>query len=76
MNRTKVYKVTLLVVDHDEIGVDELKTVIENVNYPNDCIHPRVMGVETREVVWTNRHPLNMRGQTEGAFEALFSEGG
>jgi hypothetical protein len=36
---------------------------MEAVNYPNDCVHPRVLKCETSEPFeWTDDHPLNKRG--------------
>ena len=71
----KVHRVTLLVVDHDELGADEIQQVIESVNYPNGCMIPSVMSVESREIgEWHDGHPLNSCDTQESAFEALFSE--
>lgn len=71
--RTSVYKVEVMVIDHDEIGEGGVISAIENARYPNRCIAPRVMGVETRAVDWHDRHPLNLTGQSEGAYRELFS---
>lgn len=69
---TKVYKVTLCVVDHDGIGEDELRVVIENTRYPNHCIAPKVTSVETRVVGWHGQHPLNLTGRTKMEFLRMF----
>lgn len=71
--KTKVHKVTLCVVDHDDLGPEEVKVVLENQKYPNWCIHPRVRGVETREVEWSDDHPLNLSTTSAKAFEDLFA---
>jgi len=71
----KVHKVVLLIVDHDDLGAAGLKTEIENVNYPNDCVSPNVMSIETREIEWRDDHPLNMRNQSRAEFERLFGKG-
>lgn len=68
----KVHKVTLLIVDSDSVGSDEVLTVLENTRYPNDCIMPRVMVIETAEVEWSDDHPLNRTGTQQEAFEKLF----
>ena len=53
-------KVTLCVVDHDDIGPVEIRRVIENQRYPNRCISPNVMEVESRDIgEWHDEHPLN-----------------
>lgn len=72
--RVKVHKVTLLVVDHDELGTEDVRLEIESVRYPNRCIRPSVMHIETREVDWTDRHPLNLEGEQNAAFDELFPE--
>ena len=58
----KIHKVTLLVVDSDDIGAEDIKEVIENQKYPNYCISPSVVTIETEEVDWHDDHPLNMKG--------------
>jgi len=58
----KIHKVTLLVVDSDDIGAEDIKEVIENQKYPNYCISPSVVAIETEEVDWSDNHPLNMKG--------------
>lgn len=70
---TKVHKVTLLIVDHDQLGDTRIVDVIENTRYPNRCIGPDVMDIETREVEWSDWHPLNRRDTMRAAFEALFA---
>jgi hypothetical protein len=39
----KAYKVEILIIDFDEVGLDDIKGIIENSNYPNDCIKPNVL---------------------------------
>lgn len=73
--RVKVHRLEVLVIDHDDIGSDEVASVLQNARYPNRCISPEVMSVESREVDWRDSHPLNMRGQTEEAFRELFGHG-
>jgi hypothetical protein len=55
----KVHKITVLVVDSDGLGADNVKIELENANYPNDCIYPKVVEIDTREVEWSDDHPLN-----------------
>ena len=58
---TNVYKVTLIIIDHDEIGGEEIKDVIESAAYPNRCISPDVVSIESRDIgEWHDDHPLNM----------------
>lgn len=68
----KVHKITLLVVDFDELGVEEVKDVLENVHYPNHCIAPEVMDTQTVEVEWDDDHPLNQNDTQEAEYKRLF----
>lgn len=59
----KVHLITVLIVDHDNLGAAEAGEVLENANYPNDCICPRVLRCETSATFeWSDDHPLNMPG--------------
>ena len=69
---TKVYKVTLLIVDHDKLGAEQIAEVLENTKYPNRCIAPNVMATAEREVEWSDEHPLNKVSICEQAFKDLF----
>ena len=70
------YKITLLIIDHDEVGEDGIKEHIESVRYPNHCINPRVQsseGVDLGE--WDDDHPLNQLDTAEEEFARLFPQG-
>jgi hypothetical protein len=68
----KAYKVTLLIVDHDEVG-DRIKEHIENVRYPNHCLRPTVMEVQEADIgEWDDDHPLNHYNTMEEEFDKLF----
>ena len=70
----KVYKVTLLIVDHDALGSDDIATTLENARYPNRCISPDVMAIESRDIgEWRDDHPLNYRDKIKSEFERLFA---
>ena len=69
---TKVHLITLVVVDHDDIGAACVTEVLENVNYPNDCIAPHVLETESREVEWSDDHPLNRNATFEREVARLF----
>lgn len=71
---TKVHRVVLLVVDDDNLNADGVRSVIENVRYPNHCIAPRVMQINTCEVEWTDDHPLNRSATVRSAFAEMFGE--
>jgi|GEM_PF-2748403 len=72
----KVHKVILSIVDMDDIGADEVRDVIENVKYPNRCIHPSVVSIKTREVEWSDDHPLNKGDTFRDEFDRLFATPG
>lgn len=68
----KVHRIVLLVVDHDNLGIEDVKSVLESTRYPNRCIAPKVMQTETREVRWSDEHPLNASKTRDDAFYRLF----
>lgn len=69
----KAYKVTLLIIDLDEIGAGEIKDVIENVHYPNRCISPEVAQIESAEIgEWRDDHPLNITTTSTAEWKRLF----
>lgn len=69
----KVHVVTLTIIDLDDIGADEIKVVIENVNYPNRCISPDVVNIETADVgEWSDDHPLNDKRTATAEWIRLF----
>ena len=72
----KVHKVTLCIVDTDEVGEDEIRAIIENQRYPNWCIHPDVVEFESRDIgEWDDDHPLNQTDAAEAEFRRLFGMG-
>lgn len=71
---TKVHKITLCVIDHDELGGDAVGKVLETARYPNHCIRPNAMAVETAEVEWHDKHPLNYQTTQREAFDKLFPD--
>ncbi|MES0340717.1 MAG: hypothetical protein ABUK08_00215 [Candidatus Humimicrobiaceae bacterium] len=69
----KVYKIELMVIDHDDIGEKDLKSVLENTRYPNHCISPDVMGIESRDIgEWRDDHPLNILDKRVDEYNHLF----
>lgn len=70
----KAYKVTILVIDHDKLGLEGIKTEIENARYPNDCVSPQVKSIEEKEIgEWSDEHPLNLRATCDEEFERIFN---
>jgi len=71
----KVYRIELMVIDHDEIGEDEVVQVLENARYPNHCIYPVCMSRESRDIgEWSDDHPLNNRHTRGAAYRGLFPQ--
>lgn len=72
----QVHKVTICIVDHDRLGAEEIQEVIENESWPNDCINPQVVSVETREIgEWSDDNPLNNNRTFLSTFDKLFEKG-
>lgn len=69
---TQVHRIVLLVVDHDDLGANGVIDVLENVRYPNHCIYPKVMTVDTCVTDWTDDHPLNSDRTMQKEFEKMF----
>lgn len=70
--KTQVHRVVLCIVDHDQLGPDGVKDVIETERWPNDCIGPNVESVETVEVEWSDEHPLNQSDTHADEFARMF----
>ena len=67
----KLHKVVLYVIDHDMIGPENVKGVLENTEYTNRCIRPEVGDIQTFDIgPWHDDHPLNYRGCDFEAFVA------
>ena len=63
----KAYKIELLVLDFDQLGGDEIKSVLENARYSNHCISPSVMNISEVDIgPWSDENPLNS-GKTRAA---------
>ena len=72
----KVYKLTVMVIDHDDIGAQAVAEQIQHANYANDCINPEVAAVEVREVEWGDGHPLNSQVKWTAACAELCGKAG
>lgn len=69
----KAYEITLRIIDLDGIGPDEIKAVLENVKYPNHCIHPKVAGSREADIgEWDDDHPLNKNSTADAEWARLF----
>lgn len=72
--KTNVYIVAIAIIDHDQLGEEEIKSVLENTKYPNYCINPKVLEVNSQSVDWSDDHPLNNRDTSLAALRELFSK--
>jgi hypothetical protein len=55
-----VYKVTLMIVNHDNLEEDKIASVLENARYPNMCISPDVVEIESKDIgEWDDDSPFN-----------------
>ena len=73
--KTQVHRVVVLVVDHDGLGADGVKSCLENTKYPNHCMWPQVVTTDTVDVEWSDDSPLNKRATWRTHFEWLFGKG-
>jgi hypothetical protein len=68
-----VYKVEVLIIDHDDLGASEIQTIIENTRYPNHSLSPEVMSIESADIgEWHDDHPLNSYDTTRAEYNRLF----
>lgn len=71
----KAYLLQVLVIDHDALGVDEVERVLEDANYPNDCIAPSVIKSQSAEIgEWDDDNPLNHSDTQAAEVDRLFSD--
>lgn len=74
----RAYKLEILVIDYDEVDQgtgEEIKELIENQKFPNYCINPRVMAIQSADIgPWTDDHPLNKRDTSESEYRRIFSD--
>lgn len=69
-NSMKSYKIEIIVNDYDDIGVDEIKTIIED---HSKYIAPMVLDVKEMEVgEWSDDHPLNSRKFAKSYVDKVF----
>jgi hypothetical protein len=69
----KVHKIEMLVIDFDDVGAEDIKSIIENARYPNHCISPDVKKITTVETKWSDDHPLNHHDTADKAYRAMFA---
>jgi hypothetical protein len=69
----KVYKMTLMFIDFDNVGMTDAKQLIENARLPNHINPGTVVAIEERDIgEWHDDHPLNNRKTQIAALQLLF----
>ena len=69
----KVYRVTLMILDFDNVGEQGIIDTLEETRYPNRCISPKVMDIDSADIgPWHDDHPLNKRDTMRDTFQQLF----
>jgi hypothetical protein len=69
----KAYKVELLIIDHDELGLAGIKEVLQQTRYPNYCISPEVKDITSVDIgEWHDDHPLNKYETSDEEYRKLF----
>lgn len=65
------YKIELLVLDIEDIGVQNIINYLEDTKY----VYPTVKKVIARDIgEWRDDHPLNKNDTCQAEYERLFSE--
>ena len=71
----QVHKIEIMVIDFDKIGVEGIKEVLENTKYPNRCINPEVISIQTRDIgEWDDDNPLNNVKSADAEYGRLFDK--
>ena len=65
----KVYKFEVMVLDHEDSGIEAVQSELENVKFSA----PRIMSAQTAEIDWVgDETPINKRATVESEFRRLF----
>lgn len=70
----KVHKLEVFIIDFDNLGIDEIVTVIDNTRFANDSIAPRVLTTKTVDIgEWDDDNPLNRKATQKQEIDRLFA---
>lgn len=70
----KVHKLEIMVVDFDEVGADEVASMIVNARYPNHAIAPLCMDLKTVDVgEWHDENLLNNKRTATDEYKRIFN---
>ena len=71
----EIHKVTLYVIDHNEMGEEDVKDTLECTRYSNHCMNPEVALIETREIgEWHDDIVYNLTDKSMQAMDDLFKK--
>ena len=65
---TTVYRAVLVVIDHEGLGPEEVRRELEKSRYLSVSVH----SADSREIDWSDAHPLNNYSTSHAEFERLF----
>lgn len=69
---TNVYKIELMVIDHEQFDEEDVRVTIEGMNY----LDPKVIKMEKKQVDWEefgeDNHPLNKIATSKEEFKRMF----
>jgi len=67
----QAHKIELLVLDFEDSGIKDIIHELERTRY----FTSEVMSVQTRDIVWSDNHPLNDPKTSQAAYQKLFEAG-
>jgi hypothetical protein len=66
----KAYKYTILIIDHEDIGKEDISSCLKNAKY----INPEIMHIQEADIGdWSDSHPLNHNETQKDEFNRLFN---
>jgi hypothetical protein len=69
----QVHKLTVTVIDFDGLGAQRVVDALETARYPNRCVSPNVIAIDTRDIgEWSDDHPLNHTDTASDELRRLF----
>ena len=71
MKKTKMHRIVLFVIDHEDIGQNEVKMLVKDNRY----VSPNIKDIRTADIgEWDDDHKLNKTKSTIQDFENYFPE--
>lgn len=66
-----VHKFEIMIFDHSNMGVDEIKDELESIDY----FHVSIVKTDTHQIEeWTDDHPLNKNIGWKEEYERIFNK--